>query len=153
MIKTITDWKLDVWGLTETNILWHNISRHQKWAERMDSIGINKSDFAYNRHEATGTLQFLPGGVGQVSTRDMAGRIIDHGKDGTGLGRWIWQKFQGRFGYELRIITFYRPCKGETQDVEASLTTYSQHRRFYNNDSIEPRKKCWTIWNNSYVPV
>ena len=144
MVSTIEEWKRDIWGLTETNIIWHNVSTKNQWKERTRKYNPMQSCFAYNKHESMGTDKFLPGGVGQVVASNMAGRTIENGKDESGLGRWIWQKFQGRFGFVIRVITFYRPCNGETQDVESSLSTISQHRRFFKDFSIDPRQKFLT---------
>ena len=73
MIQAIIDWKLDIWGLTETNILWHTVNTNHKWSDRMRHLSPHRSIFAYNRHEKTGNAQFLPGGVGQVITSQLAG--------------------------------------------------------------------------------
>ena len=116
MINTLEKWKIDVWGLTETNIVWHNIKKSNCWPERMKKYRGAQSNFAYNQHIEI-SEKFIPGGVGQISHPNLAGRIIGHGRDESGLGRWVWQKFQGKYGYDLRIITYYRPCYGETQDV------------------------------------
>ena len=139
MIKTFKEWEIDVWGMSETNIIWHNIGYHNQWKERMTSLQPHVSNFAYNRHETLGSDKFLPGGVAQITTKQLAGRIIESGKDNSGLGRWVWQKLQGRFNHMVRIITYYRPCNGDTQDVEASYTTFAQHQRYYDHPEINPR--------------
>ena len=134
MIDTISKWKLDIWGLSETNIVWHNINQKHQWKERTRLLSPIQSNFAFNKHESLG-------GVGIVSTTDLSGRIFEHGMDNLGLGRWVWHKFRGKYGFIVRCICFYRPCTGETQEVEASLRTISQHRRFFNDPTIDPRKK------------
>ena len=141
MIRMLKKWNLDVWGQNETNIIWHNVPTNHQWKDRMKNQGMYQSTFANNRHESLGSATFLPGGVSQTTTKELSGRIIEHGNDDTGLGRWTWQKYQGKFDSVLRIITFYRPCKGETQDVEYSLCTYAQHKRYFDNEHIEPRER------------
>ena len=39
----------------------------------------------------------------------------------------------------IRVITFYRPCLGDTQDVEASYTTLAQHKRYFDDYNINSR--------------
>ena len=87
MINTIRDWELDIWGLSETNIIWHNTNKKHHWKERTRAIALSQSNFAYNKHESLGSEKFLPGGVGQIATTNLSGRIVEHGHDSLGLGR------------------------------------------------------------------
>ena len=141
MIQTTKEWNIDIWGLSEINILWNNIDRNHQWYERAKHVRPHQTNFAHNQHESNGKDKFLPGGVGQMATSDVAGRIVEHGKDESGLGRWVWQKYQGKYDYILRVVTFYRPCKGETQEVEYSACTYAQHCRYFDDPNIEPRQR------------
>ena len=63
---------------------------------------------------------------------------MSSGCDPTGLGRWVWTRFQGRNGRTLRIITGYRP---NPDSSDSTSTVFSQHQQFLlaQNDDREPR--------------
>ena len=63
---------------------------------------------------------------------DMAHRLVETGKDPSGLGRWTWMKFTGR-QHTTRIITAYMPNKGSRMDPS---TVYKQHSTFWESMHI-----------------
>ena len=133
--------RIDIWDFAETNILWNTIERNHQWNARMRSLRNHRSTFAYNQHENPKDSKFLPGGVGITTLNNMAGRIVETGKDPTGLGRWVWHRLQGKSSYYLRVLSFYRPCDGSTQMGEESAKTIAQHKRYFNDPEIDPREK------------
>ena len=66
------------------------------------------SNRACNEHDPLlGPFQY--GRTSSLSTGNLTERNIASGKDLSGLGRWIWQKFRGQGKASLRISTFYKP--------------------------------------------
>ncbi len=92
--------------------------------------------FAYNKTELGITKRLQTGGVGIVATDDVVHRIVEQGRDTTGLGRWAWIKIQGPQGTTIRIVTVYRPC-----DSTGPETANQQHQRYLtqHNRLEEPR--------------
>eukprot|EP00957_Ditylum_brightwellii_P211960 15366810-Ditylum_brightwellii.AAC.1 len=68
------------------------------------TVGHNIHDNISGLHQVGGTASFTAG--------EFVGRLAGKGgADKTGLGRYTWQRFNGKGGIILRIVTFYRPCR------------------------------------------
>ena len=93
--------------------------------------------------QITKTLQ--PGGVGMIATDELAHRVINTGKDPTGLGRWCWMQLQGRNGIKVRLISVYHPC-----DTPGATTTFQQQHRYLrkHNSDADPRQ---AIYDDLYI--
>ena len=57
--------------------------------------GNKKSVIVYNKTESCKTPQQY-GGTGIISVADVLHRIIQVGRDDSGLGRWVWIQLQGK---------------------------------------------------------
>jgi hypothetical protein len=68
-------------------------------------------------------------------TQHATARIVAHGTDSLGLGRWTWIKLAGRRGITTRIITGYHPVR-DTSNRPGSV--FSQHEKYF-YDSGQPR--------------
>eukprot|EP00978_Attheya_sp_CCMP212_P005014 scaffold11078_cov48-Attheya_sp.AAC.2 len=83
--------------------------------------------FGYNtnKHKDKDILQY--GGVGIVAVDESVNRARKSGKDPSGLGRWIWMRFQGQQGHMTRVISFYRPCHAANKEG----SVWEQHVRYF----------------------
>ena len=86
--------------LTEMGRYWPAVADEDQWRERTRGQfrdGI-KSCLAYNIHQkrraSDGSVQH--GGVGTFALEHMAHRVVDSGRDISGLGRWSWVKLKGK---------------------------------------------------------
>ena len=122
MIHSVKDWNLDVWACSEIKIRWDKIDSRHQWAERTTGFKNRNWLFAHNRHE-NGRDKFLPGGVGIMAVNEMRGRIVEKGKDPSGIGRWTWMKLAGRSEKVLRVVSFYRPSRSLRKDEKKELVT------------------------------
>ena len=61
-----------------------------------------------------------------ITTDEAVNRLRDSGKDSTGLGRWVWMRFQGRNGHVTRVVSIYRPCNGNN----GAASVHAQHVRY-----------------------
>ena len=50
----------------------------------------NYAIFAHNNQELGSTDKIQYGGAGLVASSEIKHRIVDKGKDPTGLGGWVW---------------------------------------------------------------
>jgi hypothetical protein len=80
------------------------------------------------------------GGNVLFSINNAAHRVMEAGRDASGLGRWTWTRYRGRNNITTRVICAYRPCLPTGTDK--SLSVYAQHQRFFDerNDDICPRE-------------
>jgi hypothetical protein len=74
------------------------------------------------------------------SVNDGAARVVEQGKDNTGLGRWAWTKYQGKDGHAVRVVAAYR-CNKPT----AFGSVYNQQKAYFeaNDDDRDPRNAFW----------
>ena len=131
--------KADIIGMTEINRYWPKMQEKDRWRQR--TFGwweTSKTTIGYNAMDSTNST-FQPGGTMVLSINKPAHRVVETGRDETGLGRWVWQKMKGKRNMMLRIISAYRPCIPSTA---GPTTTYSQQQRYMDitKDEREPRQ-------------
>jgi hypothetical protein len=125
-ISYIVKRQYDVFMMAEVGLAWKLLSLENQWFERtFGKFRSTRACFAYNKTELAITKPLQPGGVGIVAADDIVHRIVEQGRDETGLGRWAWIKLQGRQGTMVRIVTVYRPC-----DSPGPETVNQQHQRY-----------------------
>ena len=148
-------YRCDFFGVAELNLHFRILKSFEQWKERFRRLPRNHSISASNQHFPPTRSPVLFGGVGQFSFNTLSHCAILSGCDPTGLGRWVWTRYQGRNSSYLRIITGYRP-NPDTSDSPS--TVFSQHQRFLlaNNDDRDPRLafledlgECITSWQAS----
>jgi hypothetical protein len=136
----------DVICLAETNVNWNKVTVQNRLHERFlgwwQRVSINIAHYASipTKHlAATSPHQY--GGVVLCSVNDGAARVVEYGKDGTGLGRWAWMKYQGKDGHAVRIVVAYR-CNRPTAFAGS---VYNQQKAYFeeNDDDRDPRTAFW----------
>ena len=96
-----------------------------QWFERvLGKLHDSYALFAHNNQEPELTDKTQYGGVGLIASSELKHRIIDNGKDPTGLGRWVWIRIQGKEGHTTRIVSAYRPCQSD-----GAGSVFRQHQR------------------------
>jgi hypothetical protein len=138
IFTTLTDHSFDIVGMAEVNLCWNKIASSQRWKSR--TLGwweTSSSILAYNINDISNSY-YQPGGTMQISINKAAHRIIQQGRDPSGLGRWCWSLFRGKHNILLRVITLYRPCEPSTGGYQ---TAYSQQQRYFDiqHDNRCPR--------------
>jgi hypothetical protein len=88
------------WRIAEKKRSFEQTTKH--WFEKQ------RANKAYNHFDRSGDKS-LPGGTGIISVGDLALRRFQSGEDAKQLGRWSWQRFQGKQGSTLRIVSVYFP--------------------------------------------
>jgi hypothetical protein len=132
--------------MAETNLRWSTLPAESRFYERIrNAWDKSHSCLAYNRtqpcrprHKTKGQSSFQQyGGVALLSTTQAAHRVLNSGRDPTGLGRWSWTKYQGKSSVSLKVVAAYRPCISN-----GALGTYSQHiNHLYEKDDDQcPRQ-------------
>ena len=101
-------------------------------------VGESKTTLGYNVKDCVSS-NYQPGGTMQISINKPSHRIIETGRDESGLGRWVWQKYRGKQEITLRIITAYQPC---TPSTAGPSTTHSQQEQYFDliGDDRVPQK-------------
>ncbi len=123
----------DIVLMNETGKCWHKVKDKNKWAQRTRGWWeSSKSTSAYNTQDICNTA-YQPGGCMITSINRASHRILNSGIDERKLGRWAWQRFSGKRGITLLVISAYRPCKPSTAGPS---TTYSQHQRYLDTIGI-----------------
>jgi hypothetical protein len=132
-IDHIKQGEYDVWIMNELGLCWPKLAAVDQWFECvLGKLNDSHSIFAHNTQEleVTDTVQY--GGVGLVSSSEVKHRIIDQGRDPTGLGRYVWIRLQGREGHTTRIVSAYRPCQSD-----GAASVFRQHQfQFQHKDYI-----------------
>ena len=125
----------DVVGLAEVNQHWRAISSDHHWRHRTLSWWeTSHSTIAYNIKDVKTSSSFQPGGMILQSINKAAHRIIESGRDPSGLGRWSWTLYRGKHNMTLRVICAYRPCIPSSAGVQ---TTFVQHQRVFNAQGLD----------------
>ena len=131
---------VDVMILPEANVCWHKLYHRDRLHER--TFGwfedIHRGH-AYNfGDDESDRRQY--GGIVILSRNHSASRVMESGRDETGLGRWTWVRYRGRNGIITRIVGCYRPCVPSSTSSSGSV--YAQHQRHFNAaaDDICPRE-------------
>ena len=55
------------------------------------------------------------------------GRVIEKGRDPSGLGRWTFSSYRGKDNFKLIVICGYRCCYGQRMNNVGITTSYAQH--------------------------
>jgi Reverse transcriptase (RNA-dependent DNA polymerase) len=144
--ESIRTLNADVIGLAETNVHWDKVTVHNRLHERFlgwwQRVSLNIAHYAsIPAKKLIGTSPRQYGGVVLCSVNDGAARMVEHGKDKTGLGRWAWTKYQGKDGHAVRVVIAYR-CNKATAFAGA---VYNQQKAYFeaNDDDRNPREAFW----------
>ena len=114
--------------MSEVKLYWPLVEKQNKWFERViGKFRAHRALFGCNKteHDRTAIQQY--GGVGLVAVDEAVNRARKGGHDPTGLGRWVWMRFQGRNGHMTRVISIYRPCHGNNR----AAFVHEQHVRYF----------------------
>jgi endonuclease/exonuclease/phosphatase family metal-dependent hydrolase len=133
LINDISALSIDLFGLCEANLAWHNMVEQDQPRERFRGylekskfvIGNNTTDKSYKE-----TIQM--GGTMIIGANDIVHRIQESGSDQHKLGRWTWFKLQGQQGMQLRIVMVYRPVYSV-----GMLSTYQQQKQYLLSNDID----------------
>ncbi len=124
-VDHIKQGECDVWLMSEIGLCWPKLDACDQWFERvLGKLHDSYALFAHNNQEPELTDKIQYGGVGLIASSELKHRIIDNGKDPTGLGRWVWIRIQGKEGHTTRIVSAYRPCQSD-----GAGSVFRQHQR------------------------
>ena len=138
--KFMEEQDVDVILLPEANVCWHKMYHCDRLHEQ--TFGwfedIHQA-YAYNYKDSEAEKRQY-GGVVILTRNNAASRVMESGKDDSGLGRWVWVRYRGRNGIVTCIICCYRPCVPSSNGSTGSV--YAQHQRHFNDkaDDICPRE-------------
>jgi hypothetical protein len=138
--KFMEESEVDIMAFPEVNVCWHRVQSQHRLEER--TLGwfetLHRS-IAYNHKEHDARRQQYGGNV-LLSINNAAHRVMEAGRDSSGLGRWTWTRYRGRNNITTRVICAYRPCFPTGSDK--SFSVYTQHQRYFDerNDDICPRE-------------
>jgi hypothetical protein len=142
VLAFVEDHNFNVIGIPEVNVNWQIQPTEGKLTERIkrrvgkrNPIQESKTTTAYYR-DFNSIKRLQPGGTTQWAFDSAVHRITATGQDTTGLGRWVWQKYRGKAGRALRIVTAYRPCKSFG---EATVWTQQKSHFLIKNITLCPR--------------
>ena len=120
--RYMTNNKVDVMGLAETNVNWGKIqTRHTLWDRTKRWFEHRRIAVSYNTKD-TLSKKYQPGGTATLVTNEVAHRVKESGFDVSGLGRWSWTVITGKQRCTTRIITVYCPTRSGT----GMSTVYTQ---------------------------
>jgi hypothetical protein len=107
----IKEYDIDFYLMAEINVNWRVVSsRHSIHDMTRGWFESQKIKTSFNRHCRT-CHRHQPGGTA-IITRDGPSLHFDSsGEDKRHLGRWSWQRFKGKKGYHLRVLSVYFPTR------------------------------------------
>jgi hypothetical protein len=112
----------DIFGITETNVHWKNNGQH---VGDITYGWFRRKHFSYQYYkDYPCTAKFQSGGVLQIAIGEITSRVIKHGGDDSGLGRWTWHVLQGQQNRVLRVVTAYRPVR----NMSNAGSVWNQHQ-------------------------
>jgi hypothetical protein len=131
--QTIKRLKVDVVGISEVNLDWRQLPSDAQLANRtfrwFDAV-VQTTAYLKD-YPAKDPIR--PGGVTQWTIDKTVHRITGSGQDATGMGRWTWQRYQGKQGITLRIATAYRPCRNAT----GNSSVWSQQKKILEDKDVD----------------
>ena len=87
----------DIMGIAKANQHWRSMSSNHQWRNRSLSWWeTSHSSIAFNTKDIAARSSFQPGGVILQSINKAVHRIIQSGRDPSGLGRCIWTLYRGK---------------------------------------------------------
>ena len=104
--QAINDHDMQIIGISETNRCWHLLNEEDRWISRIKGWWeTSKSSVAYNVKDGELSTPYQPGGTLVLSVGEPAHRVIEIGRDTTGLGRWSWTRYRGKHDVILQVIS------------------------------------------------
>jgi hypothetical protein len=147
VVNTISNTEADVFTMTEPTLFWPLVSTENKWFERIvGKFRSHRALFGCNTTEPTKTGLQQYGGVGLVAVDETATRSREAGKDPSGLGRWVWMRFQGRNNHITRVVSVYRPCRAAGKE----LSVWQQHVRYFRGVQEQDRNPRKAVYEDLY---
>ena len=128
----IYDNEIGIIGLQEVGVAFHMQKKYDKLQERMRDARWKKIRIsqANNICEKVEVAQY--GGTAVMAYDEIAARVTSKaGQDTSGLGRWAWLLFEGKYGHRTRVISAYNPCKSRGPE-----TVYMQQVRYFQKQGI-----------------
>lgn len=142
----LDDFRFDHFGVADTGRCWGKLNEEDRIPNRFRGHFPSRSTkytVANNRTDPTSTA-YQHGGTLSMTMDKMVGYAIEAGRDPSGLGRWTWQRFRGKGGAKIRIVTCYRPVPG-TADGKGDAGRNG--RKHWNQRSV------WTSGEDSRRPT
>ena len=133
--------QVDVLGISEVNLYWPKVDvQDQLQARTREWWQTSHTNKAFLNEEGISS-HFQPGGTAIMSIGQVSSRVIESGKDKSGMGRWTWTRYQGKNEQTIRIAVAYRPNKS----TGGPMTVHAQQRRHLLNrsDDDDPRERFW----------
>jgi hypothetical protein len=97
----------------------YHSSIKKTWKHSTHSKSFTKENF---------TSEQQPGGTLTLACNHWTSRVIEHGIDPYGLGRWSFLVLRGKGGIKILIVTAYRACQQTIQSVGHKTATAQQFR-------------------------
>jgi hypothetical protein len=107
------------WGNPKATGKFHNLLK-KIWRHSKVSKSYTKDDFQTENQ---------PGGTVTMAVNHWTSRVIEHGEDPYGLGRWSYLVLRGKGSIRVLIVTAYRVCKQTVQSVGYKTSTAQQFRQ------------------------
>jgi hypothetical protein len=127
MHKFLQQWEIDYFGGCKIHVNWKHAPSYHHPQELFFSENLLHPIMAYNINEDSHSPR-QQGGTMAMAIGEMATRLHGQGTDPSGLGRWVWQVFQGKDGITTRIYMAYRPCMSQVRQLQ---TVYAQQKWYF----------------------
>lgn len=134
LTTTLSNLSFDIFGAQEINLNLTHLEPTHHWWRRFK--GAPFFSFPAHNIHTNSRERRLFGGTATFVANPTSQRILEHGTDSSGLGRWTWVLLSGRQGIRTRIINGYRPVRDTTNRPG---TVYSQQEKYY-YDQHNPRE-------------
>ena len=134
---------LDVLALAETNVNWSKCpTRDNLWSRTRGWTSHRRLRTDCNRRDPSAP-KCLSGGTALLAFNQIAHRLVEHGGDPRGLGRWSWMRFKGSGNPSARIVCAYVP---NFRSRNSHWSAYDQQVRGLTQDGLVgacPREQFW----------
>ena len=141
-IDTITNYKCDIFGLSETCVDWDDKLTKSRYENKLRQ-SHNFSKIIGSTNRAKKLSSFIPGGTMTATVGNWTGRVTGYIQDPRRLNRWSGIKLRLKNQEELIVITAYRVCIQDMNKI-GSTTSTSQQYIHLKEDGIQqpcPRKQ------------
>ena len=110
----INKYNIDIYAMAEVNTNWKLVAKKESLREICKEwFRLSRTNVAHN-HIAHTKKPHQQGGVGMITSGELALQVQHTEGDCKSLGRWCSTVFQGKHGIKTRVISVYVPCDNST---------------------------------------
>ena len=125
IVGIMKDWSANVLCLSETQTAWESAITKTLMSKELRRVDQYATMVGSSSDIKSASL-VKPGGTMMCNDGTFGSRIIEKGRDPSGLGRWTYCSYVGKNNTKLIVICGYRCCSSQRMNNVGITTAYAQ---------------------------